>query len=1058
MLFSSSPAIPLCFTVCKHSPLTFTSPRMFAVSFLILFFVVVSHSKNSNLQEYVYQTWGENMDKLWLKYVDFGLEFCVFKSSRMSIQDFKENSVVCVHQIFLKKKVCNGMKNESFERRIITEYKRRGTSPVPISYNILILIKTNTEPMAQTCVTTYYFGHNNINQTINEQVPHLKDIPNNFDHKNTVQYERLKIQFRSTMFGMNITFTTFSLSDMCVWYFPKQRLLDKSKLFYYRLWNGTEYVLVSTNNKARVYLCMKRPQWSLFTAHKTGLDYNVCFVCMNQVSSIVFEYQVMDGNFLNTIEDNWYFILGDRLKQDQPYLLEQSFVSSKLKNKTCVLKYFLLVQKFQCLKVWKQLGGQVLIFSTDAMQKNKYMFQIWDTKIHHLQYFSGMLEVIAREKHVDFYGVHYQGLMVIKENITNQHTQENVKMLAPSEALSLGHLVFNLSVSGDEFLQITIQTLLFKGLFRMFSCFYGGISIFEKNENSNGDGYTEMISLCQNHTVNEAKESQIHNANPHFVYTSSSNEALLVLHATLGHFVNTTFALSTATCRGIFINTCSEKAFPFASFPHVNFFEILNNGCVSLQFGTKYLPLKLHHRQRYPGRRNPRKRCHQIFVFPVNNSWCSAEIEYTRTFHTSQYFTLPFFDQYVTDLFLVRGKITLSSEPFSSIQNTSCTEHISDERYYFGKKSRYFSGRLKDERFRAFQNERKYAAPKAGYFQMNLTIQFVHSASELNDTLISTQKPFSQSSNILTLTYHKCKQQASVQLLSGVSSLSANMRSVCLREPARAGVPINTLLQVSLEGETSKPKDNLGHLMLYSLLCISNKWFKESGQENRGHEVVFAVQCPRNQHNMGEDKLVWTQNVSVGFSNTLGNSLIVDLSGKIFHASFTPDQTDHCRKCTLHFTWRKIPKNNTAYRGGKVHDIYQPPSTTGYKLSKNVEFFFRPGGLMSWHEIVFYEMPLHFFEIVSRNLHRDYQEPEAVTWYKARETCSNLGKQLPSFASEEDTLNMADFIKAASFTALVTSLYIGIHQQVCFHDNRVYFHHFSARVGLYLEKRFFLND
>lgn len=68
----------------------------------------------------------------------------------------------------------------------------------------------------------------------------------------------------------------------------------------------------------------------------------------------------------------------------------------------------------------------------------------------------------------------------------------------------------------------------------------------------------------------------------------------------------------------------------------------------------------------------------------------------------------------------------------------------------------------------------------------------------------------------------------------------------------------------------------------------------------------------------------------------------------------------------------------------------------------------------------------HFhYELLSRDLFGDYDKPKPRTWYQAKKMCVTSLGYLPSFVSENDTVELVEFLRRVSFTALVTHIFIG---------------------------------
>ncbi len=162
------------------------------------------------------------------------------------------------------------------------------------TFNLEVLSRTEMTPAGQKCIELKYHSifsnkafHNNQNIIIS--------------------FQKLKFPFTVNIeFGINITFVTFSLSDMCL---PVQHKLLYGKHTLDGSYSclsseGTKYVMID-----RLYFCYKRPQWSVYTKHETEIMFYKCQHCLHEESKVTFNFQVIDKDSFLTSADEYNSVL-----------------------------------------------------------------------------------------------------------------------------------------------------------------------------------------------------------------------------------------------------------------------------------------------------------------------------------------------------------------------------------------------------------------------------------------------------------------------------------------------------------------------------------------------------------------------------------------------------------------------------------------------------------------------------------------------------------------------------------------------------------------------------
>ena len=217
-----------------------------------------------------------------------------------------------------------------------------------VALNTSVFIIKMGKPSGKECLSVFYrhkiIALNNVK--IKTRVSRVQYVFNTLD-----------------LFGLNITFIKFSLSDYCFINRPYEK--NEFRPCYYHL--GTEYVLLnqsSVNKGEQLYFCMKRPQFSIYTNYKILLEYSLCHICNNYKSYIVFQYQVLDRNVFVTIKDDYGKLYYLSPKMNTTVQLLQSIVCV-IWNNNCVqnvISLFLIARKCHSIKLQSNcIQGRIFV-------------------------------------------------------------------------------------------------------------------------------------------------------------------------------------------------------------------------------------------------------------------------------------------------------------------------------------------------------------------------------------------------------------------------------------------------------------------------------------------------------------------------------------------------------------------------------------------------------------------------------------------------------------------------------------------------------------------------
>ena len=256
---------------------------------------------STNVTSHIFHLWhnniplelhrNETMAKRYMKYSDGTMKYCVSINLKPNVIMYLTLVIECI-EVFQLRANCQHAKTEFFHRA--RENRKRhcrhvvpggGLFQTMDNFEIEFIATKKREPMGEVCITGAYGNLQTVAPKMFEKVRYSFDVS-----------ERL---------GLNVTFLTFSLSDMCVIDHP----FRSGNCFYDK---DTEYVLIDQGDpdpRNKPYFCFKRPQWSVYTSNTTLIDYYPCNVCNNFKSSIVFRYQIIDRGLIQTDSDIYRNIL-----------------------------------------------------------------------------------------------------------------------------------------------------------------------------------------------------------------------------------------------------------------------------------------------------------------------------------------------------------------------------------------------------------------------------------------------------------------------------------------------------------------------------------------------------------------------------------------------------------------------------------------------------------------------------------------------------------------------------------------------------------------------------
>ena len=116
------------------------------------------------------------------------------------------------------------------------------------------------------------------------------------------------------------------------------------------------------------------------------------------------------------------------------------------------------------------------------------------------------------------------------------------------------------------------------------------------------------------------------------------------------------------------------------------------------------------------------------------------------------------------------------------------------------------------------------------------------------------------------------------------------------------------VLELSLTGST-KENCSLGHAKISTSLCLSCLWIYYIYDVDPGIEGMEFRMCVTSEVNFGEDRLVWTSEVTTNYFHSERSSILIDLPRKISDAQMSI--SDSCcinALCESRYIWVEMPE------------------------------------------------------------------------------------------------------------------------------------------------------
>ena len=935
------------------------------------------------------------------------------------------------------------------------------------------LLTKELTPMGQTCMATSVSLHNVFYLLLNKQ-----KLPST--------WQTLNITFSlSKLFGLNVTFRIFSLSDMCLSQQPVRKgnhvWLQEGALTPKCLsYQGSEYVTVNT-----FYFCFKRPQWSMFTAHIVNIVYSKCQICDKQESHIKFDYQVLDVGLYTTRWDEFNLVLFSA-----PQTFEEKLTLLTDSTSTHVKLFHALFTTKACEKFYIVKGHayQNIILSHNKQNQNMKQYLVDSSNLN-----NNKMQIFRRQELVVNY--HYCYVKVEEQQGSEKcelHNKHEMFVFRASFVYEFQNLpadkrelrdftkterfyhktcmdefgcrkLHKLYSNTSEYIQVNILKFHFSGL-KVYSCLFGGVNFYENVNSDNRymgrilgntavTGQKQTLTMCS-HEIHHSPET-----GGFFPYTSSQSELQIVVHHQLGAIVILQLEVEGGTCKGTFVNFCSkfeirgitEDTFP--EFPkidtmgtvrvsqeifHYQFpFEGKKNDCITFQVGSIFFKDKPAHEYQH-NRWALNEHCSIQYEMRdnVGDQWCGAHVSYAFFPHEAQGSLNT--RQWESHLAFANTVLNQSYEACTELKKQSCAEHL-DEIARISR--RYKSSPW--NRGHQMCSARRHQKISASVLFASKHGLFSSVSRNLFDYLHIRQKPRSESYGVLTYELVPCRGTRS-QTEIPPRRFPLTSRSVCLRDGTKGILPTGLTLQMILAN--ARPTQcELGKIQVELSQCVLKELLLQLSITDmiplvRDNVVRQCVErrfprFSRRPATPGRSRTSqWNADLRTSHFHHTESGVLLELPGKILRAELETRGQQCCRRKNCSLVIRVAHREEKPTRV----DLIQDPAQAGEK-----GISFQMG-----------QVPKHYF---CRQLNCGSQQlqvrlyPPCIpgsfclwrqgsvrhTWYDARDSCRRRDLRhsrdygdLPVLLSQRDVDELIHFIRVSSFSRLITTFFIGLRRQV----------------------------
>ncbi len=895
----------------------------------------------------------------WVPYIFVIQEHCIEHTNKYSLLQNLIGILVCLFEFLVSKANCQNFNHQNILQILAPTEVPKLAGKCALTRMTAVFASTRImEPFGQQCLDIVY----RLTAALN---------------KNSMNFDRFVNRVTmyhynaSGHFGINITFVTFKLSGWC---------LISGKIPCNKF---NELFLIQNQKHQNLFYCMSRSQWSVYLDNVFTIYFKPCIlICHGRVTTITFNSQIMDSNFLRTTQDSYYEVQN---AHNNSVVFSTTTIPRKKNKPITVFHTFLTAQRYENIQIVFCHETHIYIYN----QENIYCRQKEARRaVLHLNFF-----------HCFFSHLHQLNKSTASVNYTFHHVKHKTFQIDRTRNFTLAASVATpqnrsyhkvTKITADEEQTLVKITFVHFHKSGFYSCFYGAVTFFD------GLQLLQTYQICNKHP-NNVEVGQ--------TYTAVSNVTYIVVHLATKGSISISFSARISLCQGIFINTCSKRMHP-AEFVttkrlthagsgiiywlHAMFPVESNatNSCAVFHIAAHFLPTN---------RTAQMHDCLLIFYFSRQTDleqFGSAEIEYTKYYGNDyRLHTTPrkrWTNQHRVEVFFT----------MSTPQNNSVTFHSKKQcaEDYFHPKHNNWLRTLDPEGLRItkhlfnFWYQTPISAIKTVFFQTRLL--FVHTRTDFPDLLYSVESGLSYDVRILTVKY--TAGQVEGQVPQGHSDITNPASgTICLKEFCSKFLYNDMILSLSLQGNLNTC--SLGLFNFSVNQCFSPKYFHWYATMPINYEFLDIVKCHPPMENVSKFKTEWSSKLTNTMFLTCNDMIQVALPGKTFNASLEVSNQTCCKSktCSLSYRW-KLPEQN----------FYNRSCTQRFYIAQFFHDFLQH---FKKSICLFCESPLG-----------------SKSWDDAYRICNASGHHLPSFVSQSELNEFMDLIIVLGTQIFISTAYLGL--------------------------------
>ncbi len=887
---------------------------------------------------------------------------------------------------------------------------------------------------------------------------------------------RLRYNFNlATTLGLNFTFRKFLLTDICL---PKSRTEKNGIALLYGVktkctsYEGTEYVTIGN-----LYFCYKRPEWSVFAKHKFEFTYHLCDNCINEISHIVFDYQVQDEGLYTTHRDEFNNVLFYRPNEKFEALFQDLFYShfdkgrfflSLFKTNQCVRTFLLKGTLYQRISVEKSSSFSGYVYLLDVQSLNRKTTELKHQKIIDFHFCFLEAEESWKSEQCDlcfrasfnicdgpdkYISFKFLSMLTAKQKMKHSHRRHFSYNQTCTQQPGC-RTFFNVFSHTTSSVVVTLHSLSFSG-WQTYSCFYGGLTVFEK------PSFQETLKMCSHLDSNSTTNPQ----NNSLQYASMESELLVVVYHLFADSITFEMTVSDGKCKAHLLDVCHfdsqnrnpttvsalHQSIPQESLQYFFPTQDTTVQCWIFQIGGTYFKEKFnqnYHQYMF------KYACHAIYGLQhtLEESWCGASLR------------LVFFSQHYPPKTIVHKKDKTQLVISSILKNSTLTPDKQKPQKCFedftdiSQLSQTSANSVLKRSAKTFTfGLQRNSEP----LQIEVSFSLKHAVSPkgtkatsinvIKDHLAMHVAGLSESMAMLRYELLTCEGTSQMSPPSQSLSL-AGVYEICLRESIAGLVPPNSILRLALENNMFSSVYKLGRIASVSNLCLSADHVFQLPFEVFIPLIMkhYVRLCFPAQDNKGEDQLVWTADLWTDKFQAFPRGVFVELPGKITNVKLSitkRNASKHEVKLRAQWAHRKLEdiklhtERSTYFYFDSLLSLLKQTLWLKYfdaQFSSGPQDWDKAGYTIAREGIYsgaprnnrFCPCTLTFCLFSTESSWQGYQEPRDGktdnSWYYAKSVCKDQARHLPilhSFSNVEEVLH---FVRVASFTRLIKTFFIGV--------------------------------